>query len=183
LLPISGEDVPSPRGTEGVIDRDPTPQTALGRQKGFLASDVYSSYVHAMGLDLYEIAKQRNLFFDGEHLPYRKSLVPFSRVLRHNPTPEEEKLWIFLKRISVRVHRQRPIDNYIVDFYIAASRLVIEIDGVQHYTNEGKQYDDERTSVLESYGLMVLRISNRAIRARYHDVCAEIQGVVDARRS
>ena len=84
-------------------------------------------------------------------------------------------LWNYLKTLPVRVLRQRPIDGYIVDFYIAAKKLVIEIDGGQHYTEVGKSYDRKRTEILEGYGLTVLRFSNLDVRKNITGVCIMIR--------
>ncbi len=78
-----------------------------------------------------------------------------------------------LRNYPYRVLRQRPIDNYIVDFYCAGLKLVIEIDGESHYTEEGKVNDEERTKRLEAYGLRILRFTN-------FDVLENIQGVTQA---
>ena len=69
----------------------------------------------------------------------------------------------------------KPIDNFIVDFYIASSRLVIEIDGESHYSENGKIYDAQRTAILESYGLTILRFTNTQVMKRFNDVCREIE--------
>ncbi|MEG4535481.1 DUF559 domain-containing protein [Microcoleus sp. D2_18a_D3] len=72
------------------------------------------------------------------HLPYNPKLIPIAKQLRKNPTPAEKKLWQdFLRNFPFRVLRQRPIDNFIVDFYCAALQLGIEIDGESHFTEEG----------------------------------------------
>jgi len=69
--------------------------------------------------------------------------------LRQNPTPAEKKLWQdFLRSYPFRVLRQRPIANFIVDFYCAALMLVIEVDGEGHFTVEGQEYDRERSTIL-----------------------------------
>ena len=113
------------------------------------------------------------------HLPYNRQLVPIAKQLRKNPTPAEKKLWQdFLRTFSLRVLRQRPIDNFIVDFYCAALRLVIEIDGDSHFTEEGKAYDAERTSVLEGYGLQVLRFTNVEVLQEFEGVCWRLECVI-----
>jgi very-short-patch-repair endonuclease len=98
------------------------------------------------------------------HLLYNPKLIPIAKQLRKNPTPAEKKLWQdFLRNFPFRVLRQRPIDNFIVDFYCAALLLVIEIDGESHFTEQGKLYDAERIGILERYGLKVVRFTKRAI--------------------
>ena len=74
--------------------------------------------------------------------PINKKLTGLSRVLRQNMTKEEKHLWYdFLKKLPQIVHRQKVIGNYIVDFYCAEAKLVIELDGTQHRTKEGMQDD------------------------------------------
>ncbi len=87
-------------------------------------------------------------------------------------TREEKHLWYdFLKRLPIKTHRQYNIGNYIVDFYIPKKHLVIEIDGVQHLTEEHKEKDQTRDKFLEGQGLRVLRFSNESIRKSFPDVC------------
>ena len=115
-------------------------------------------------------------------LPKDKSLLGNARALRKNMTQEERKLWyLFLRAYPVRVYRQRIIDHYIVDFYCDAAKLVIEIDGTQHYETEGSAKDRERDCNLESLGLKVLRISNREINREFASVCAYIDREIQAR--
>lgn len=90
-------------------------------------------------------------------------------------TPEEKHLWyVYLKKYPVRFLRQKVIDDYIADFYCHAAKLVIEIDGLQHYTDEGKQYDANRTEVIEERGIKVIRFSNREIEQNFKEVCETI---------
>jgi len=94
------------------------------------------------------------------HLPYNRHLVEKAKELRKNMTPAERKLWYgYLRTFKFRVLRQRPIDNFIVDFFCAQLKLVIEVDGEGHFTNDGRDYDWERTHFLEGYGLKVLRFT------------------------
>ena len=79
-------------------------------------------------------------------------LLDNAKSLRKNMTPHEKHLWYdFLNKYPVKIYRQRIIDDFIVDFYCAKARLVIEIDGSQHFTSDGKHYDKLRTDVLEKY--------------------------------
>lgn len=106
---------------------------------------------------------------------YNSKLAANARVLRRNMTKEERHLWYdFLKGLPVMVHRQKVIGNYIVDFYIADAKIVIELDGSQHYEREGKQADQLRDAYLSSLGLTVLRYSNADIHQRFRSVCADI---------
>ncbi len=105
------------------------------------------------------------------HLPYNRALVERARELRKNMTPAEKKLWGCLRHLGVSVLRQRPIDNFIVDFYIPSLKLVVEVDGDSHFSAAGKARDAERTSVLEGYGLQVMRFTNREVLDGLEDVC------------
>ncbi|MBO7310809.1 MAG: endonuclease domain-containing protein, partial [Clostridia bacterium] len=91
---------------------------------------------------------------------HNKSIVPTAKMLRKNMTKEEKHLWYdFLRTYPVRFLRQKVLGQYIVDFYCAKAKIVIELDGSGHYTEQGRMYDAERTSFLEGYGLKVIRIS------------------------
>ena len=108
-------------------------------------------------------------------LKYNKDLIVYAKELRKNMTPWEMKLWnCFLREYPIRFQRQKVIDNYIVDFYCAKARLVIELDGGGHYTDEQMQYDATRTKILEKYGLKVLRICNLEIDNNFYHVCEYI---------
>lgn len=111
--------------------------------------------------------------------PYNKNILPLAKRLRKTMTPEERKLWhLFLKTYSVRFRRQATIENYIVDFYCAQAKVVIEIDGTQHFEKEGLQKDAQRTKYLESFGLHVIRFSNRQINEEFSKVCQYIDLVI-----
>ncbi|MEO0541088.1 MAG: endonuclease domain-containing protein [Cyanobacteria bacterium P01_A01_bin.105] len=110
------------------------------------------------------------------YLPYNHALLPRARALRKNMTPAEQKLWHgFLKKQPVRFLRQRPIDNFIVDFYGPSWKLIIEVDGNHHDTALVKAYDDQRTSILEAYGMQVVRFTNQQVMHNFEDVCQQIQ--------
>ena len=108
-------------------------------------------------------------------IPYNKKLVSNARNLRKNMTPEEKHLWYdFLKRLPLNVRRQHNIENYIVDFYIAEKKIVIEFDGVQHSARANSFNDEQRDSDLAEWGITVLRYSNDSIRHNFNDVAADI---------
>jgi len=99
-------------------------------------------------------------------------LTGISKVLRKNMTPEEKHLWYdFLQKLPQTVCRQKVIGNYVVDFYCASARLVIELDGNQHGTETAIEKDKERDEYLQSLGLTVIRYSNYAIRTNFNGVC------------
>lgn len=94
-------------------------------------------------------------------------------------TDPERRLWFYyLRNLKPRFLRQRPIDNYIVDFYCPDLNLVIEIDGETRFTEEGKGYDEERTRILEGYGLNVIRFLNADVMINLEGVSAEIDKFV-----
>ena len=98
-----------------------------------------------------------------------------AKTLRKNMTKEERHLWYdFLKTLPVMVHRQKVIGQYIVDFYIANAKIVIELDGSQHFEPRGQETDQIRDSYLQSLGLTVLRYSNADINQRFSAVCQDI---------
>jgi putative DNA (cytosine-5-)-methyltransferase len=109
-------------------------------------------------------------------------MLETARKLRREMTPQETKLWYrFLRSYPVKIYKQRIIESFIVDFYCADARLVIEIDGSQHYTEQGKCYDEERSQILRAYGLKVLRFSNRDVDRSFDSVCAQIQNIIQER--
>ena len=108
-------------------------------------------------------------------LPYNKKLVSNARTLRKNMTPEEKHLWYdFLKKLPMNVKRQFNIENYIVDFYIAEKKVVIEVDGVQHTSPEHKKSDGIRDEDLLKWGITVLRYSNKDINQNFYGVTNDI---------
>ena len=95
--------------------------------------------------------------------------------LRREMTKEERHLWYdFLKQLPVTVNRQKVIDHFIVDFYCASAKLVIELDGSQHYEDEGTASDRERDYALNQLGLSVVRYSNDDINRNFDGVCTDL---------
>ncbi len=80
----------------------------------------------------------------------------------------------FLRSYSVQFYRQRIIGNYIVDFYCYGAKLVIELDGSQHFNKDAIEYDKARSEYLNALGLKVLRFSNQEIRQNFKAVCEVI---------
>ena len=108
------------------------------------------------------------------------NLTKFAKELRKNMTRHERHLWYdFLKQLPTTVHRQKVIGSYIVDFYIAEKKLVIELDGSQHYDLPGKQADGIRDQVLHESGLTVLRYANSDIDQNFRGVCEDILSHLD----
>ena len=108
-----------------------------------------------------------------------KKLTPNAQTLRKNMTKEEKHLWYdYLSTYPIKFYRQKVIDKYIVDFYCAKAKLVIELDGSMHYEEEGIKYDNERTQILEEHGLTVVRIPNFEITTNFEGVCIYIDELV-----
>ena len=116
-------------------------------------------------------------------IPKDNSQLENARRLRREMTPHERKLWyLFLRKYPVKIYKQRIIGRFIVDFYCATAKLVIEVDGSQHYESQGMAYDAERSAFLTALGLDVLRFSNREIDRDFHGVCTQIDLVIQKRR-
>ena len=97
-------------------------------------------------------------------------------------TPQERHLWYdYLRSYPIKIYKQRIIDNYIADFYCAKAKLVIELDGSQHYTADGKEYDIVRTDVLQKYSLTVLRFKNNDVDNKFNGVCSVIDRTIKER--
>ena len=111
---------------------------------------------------------------------HNKANVPLAKTLRKNMTPEEKHLWYdFLKHYPIRFMRQKTMGKYIVDFYCAKAKLVVEIDGIQHYFDEGYEKDETRTAFLEKeFGVKVLRFTNADIINKFEGVCNRINDSV-----
>ena len=105
-----------------------------------------------------------------------------ARTLRKNMTPEERKLWyLYLKPHPAKFYKQKVIGPYIVDFCCPFAKLIIELDGSQHYLEEGERYDKRRDKWLEGQGYHILRFSNYEINRQFIQVCDMIEGTVDER--
>ena len=103
----------------------------------------------------------------------------FARELRQNMTKEERHLWYdFLRKHSKRFLRQKIIGPYIADFYCAEAKLVIELDGSQHFDEAALLKDEQRTLYMQEYGLRVIRFTNQQINRQFEDVCRTINAVL-----
>ena len=110
---------------------------------------------------------------------YDKSNIPLAKELRKNLTPWERRLWYdFLRSYPIRFQRQKAIGSYIADFYCAKARLVIELDGGGHYTDEQQAADARRTANLQQMNLSVLRVCNLDIDRNFQGVCEAIDRAV-----
>jgi len=108
-------------------------------------------------------------------LPFNKKLKTLARQLRKNMTEAENFLWQRIRRKQLKgrqFYRQRNIGNYIVDFYCPAAKVIVELDGGQHFTQEGIRGDQVRDRYLEGLGFTILRFSDR-------EVFKNIEGVLE----
>ena len=110
---------------------------------------------------------------------HNKNIVPMAKDLRKNMTKEERHLWYdFLRTYPIKFKRQAVLGKYIADFYCAEIKLVIELDGSEHFTKEGIAYDKERTEFLEGYDIRVIRIPNIEVTKNFTGICAYIDHIV-----
>ena len=109
-----------------------------------------------------------------------QSSIAKARALRRRMTNAEKKLWSLVRnnRLGVKFRRQVPFGPYVVDFFCFFVKLVVELDGTQHYRAEGKEYDLHRNEYLEALGLTVLRFSNEEFLANQDGVINVIRGCV-----
>ena len=116
--------------------------------------------------------------------PYQAHLPPLARQLRNNMTEAEKMLWQKLRRqqiCGVHFYRQKPLANYIVDFYCAAAKLIVELDGGQHNEADAIAYDNERTDVLNALGLQVVRFDNRQVLCHLDEIIGVIYQIVKSK--
>ena len=110
---------------------------------------------------------------------HNRKIIPFAKELRKNMTKEERHLWYdFLRNYPVKFTRQKLLGKYIADFYCGKANIVIELDGSQHFEDEGLINDEKRTECLMQYGIKVVRISNLDALKNFEGVCMYIDNVV-----
>ena len=117
---------------------------------------------------------------------HNKENVHLAKALRKNMTKEERHLWYdylkpYRQTYNIAFTKQKVIGNYIVDFYCPQAKLVIELDGSQHYEENAAEYDIKRTEYLNKHEIEVIRYSNRDINTRFHDICEDIHYHVSSR--
>ena len=114
--------------------------------------------------------KSRPLKEEGMHAGAMADKFAFANLLRKTQTPQEEKSWNFLKirPQGFKFRRQHPFKDYVLDFFCYRAKLVIELDGQHHKSN--LEYDSDRTSIIESYGLKVIRFENDEIDNSFDNV-------------
>jgi very-short-patch-repair endonuclease len=112
---------------------------------------------------------------------YNTKLKKYSQELRKNMTDAERLLWSKLRRKQVKnfqFYKQRIIGNYIVDFYCPSSKLIIEVDGGQHYQDEGDRRDKVRDDYMKNLGMKILRVSDREVLKNLHGVVERIYEIL-----
>ena len=106
---------------------------------------------------------------------YNKEYTKLAKSLRKNMTKEEKHLWYdCLRLLPVKFYRQKQIGDYIVDFYCEKAKLIIELDGSQHFEYETIEYDKQRTRYFKRFGLQVIRFTNLDIKDNFDGVCESI---------
>ena len=110
---------------------------------------------------------------------YNPKLLSVANMLRKRMTKAEKHLWYdFLHTYPVRFYRQKVLGKYVVDFYCSKAKLVVELDGSGHYSEQGREHDEERTYYLKGYGIRVIRISNAEVHNNFRGVCDYIDHTV-----
>ncbi len=112
----------------------------------------------------------------------KKELIEYRKQLRNNTTPAESHLWKFLQKSQLdgyKFRRQHSVFSYIVDFYCPEKKLAIELDGAQHYTQEGIIQDLERERILKQLEITILRFENKLIFENTEEVLREISNVLE----
>ena len=159
---------------------------AEGSEGGPPVVDIFTAFPVGEGgpLAVDEVKSQHHKELDPQKdsmpLPKNHRLTPTARALRKRMTKQERHLWYdFLRDYKVQFNRQKVIGKFIVDFYCHAAQLVVEIDGGQHFNAAQLQHDTERTSILNSYGIEVLRFTNYEIDNNFFEVCMKIKEKVE----
>ena len=122
----------------------------------------------------------RSMTERGKSPKTNSQLLKNARTLRKEMTPQEKKLWYdFLRYHYLHWYKQRVFGNYILDFYCPKAKLAIELDGSQHYTESGLDYDGRRTEFLREQGISVMRIINPDVDRNFEAVCRQIEDAIE----
>ena len=113
---------------------------------------------------------------------HNANLTPVARSLRKSMTKEEKHLWYdFLRNYPVKFTRQKVIGQFVADFYCGKAKLVIELDGSQHFSEMQISKDTARTEKIEQYGIVVVRFDNLSVLRNFQGVCLYIDKMVSER--
>jgi very-short-patch-repair endonuclease len=117
-------------------------------------------------------------------MPSEKKLQANGRRVRNQTTKQERRLWYdFLRTFEIQFYRQKVIENFIVDFYCAHAKIVVEVDGGQHFDNEGQHADQKRDARLTKLGYEVIRFTNDEVDHNFYEVCEAIRLAIKKRIS
>ena len=126
-----------------------------------------------------EAPEEQGDIYKKNFLAYNPSLLGKVKELKQNMTRAEKRLWYdFLQPLDIKVLRQQPIDEFIVDFYIASKKLVIEIDWDTHWTDKEIEYDEKRTKILNNLWLKIIRFTNKEVLNNFGSVCGDINQII-----
>jgi very-short-patch-repair endonuclease len=116
-----------------------------------------------------------------DYIRYRKDLKSRGRRLRRDQTPAERKLWyVYLCDHPFKFTRQKPLGQYIADFYCARSLLAVELDGDSHFSVEAEKRDAMRTQQLARLGIRIVRFKNSEVMEQFEGVCMRIEDALRA---
>ena len=116
------------------------------------------------------------------NIPKDNQQLGIARRLRREMTSYERKLWyLFLRKYPAKIYKQRIIGQFIVDFYCASAKLVIELEDSPYHESQGTAYDAERSEFLTSLGLKVLRFSNADVDGNFYGICETIDRIIRER--
>lgn len=112
-------------------------------------------------------------------LPRNSKLLVIAKNLRKNMTLHEKRLWYdFLRSYPTKIYKQKIIGNFIVDFYCDKAKLIIELDGSQHFQSNGIEYDKQRTEHFSALGIKVVRFTNSDLDKNFEGVCEQIDQII-----
>lgn len=138
----------------------------------------FCSFIDNFGLIIYD-TKTYIMGYTYMQIKSNRNLVPNAKKLRKEMTKEERHLWYdYLRDYPMKFNRQKILGKYIVDFYCAKAKLVVELDGSQHFEEDNIEKDNTRTMFLEEYGLTVLRVPNSEVNNNFRNVCEYIDYIV-----
>ena len=163
-------------------------ETLISGLIGDLSSNTFQNHIPARGRNVRTPASPAAAG-EGDHAKhggrgvfmrnYNQKVKQYAKEMRHCMTPEERRLWYdFLSKSAYHFRRQQPVGNFIVDFYSAALKFAIEVDGGQHFEEDVRGYDVNRTACLSERGIRLVRFTNQQIRRDFLSVCEAIDNAI-----